>query len=332
MEFPSHKASSSPSRRGVLLGGLGLASTALWGCGGGGSSGDAVAGGGGGGGGGGGTQPTGSLVYRNISTVGVYNFAAQKELRFDPGAQSEIHPGVSVSRSGVVAAARQGSNSDNFVIALFGLDGKFSTSYRVDRALSFQTGAIVFNADASRVAFSVNEPRSAADSTRIERTLIASLPSGNIIARIDGYGEPVWLGTAGELLAVNPQDKTLRLFDASYRDQGRFANFTVNTVFGDYDASADGRYVVYGTGGNEIFAYDRTTAKSWMCAQAPLSSLFSATFSPDGRYLALFATTFAYYTPHVVPFANGVKVTVDSQVHQLKNSLNQCGGRMGWAN
>ena len=332
MEFSSRKASPSPGRRGVLLGGLGLASSTLWGCGGGGSSGEAVGGGGAGGAGGGGALATGSLVYRNNGAVGVYNFAAQKEFQFDPGLQSEIHPGVSVSRSGVIAASRQGSNSDNFVIALFGLDGKFNTSYRVDRALAFQTGAIVFNADGSRVAFSVNEPRSAADSTRIERTLIASLPSGNIIARIDGYGEPVWLGTAGELLAVNPQDKTLRLFDASYRDQGRFANFTVNTVFGDYDASADGRYVVYGTGGNEIFAYDRTTAKSWMCAQAPLSSLFSATFSPDGRYLALFATTFAYYTPHVVPFTNGVKVTVDSQVHQLKNSLNQCGGRMGWAN
>ena len=337
MEFSLRKASPSPSRRVILLSGLGLASTALWGCGGGGSSGDAVAGGGGGGGGGGaggggGTLPTGSLVYRNNSSVGVYNFAAQKEFRFDPGAQSEIHPGVSASRSGVVAATRQGSNSDNFVIALFGLDGKFNTSYRVDRALSFQTGAIMFNADASRVAFSVNEPRSAADSTRIERTLIATLPSGNIIARIDGYGEPVWIGTAGELLVVNPQDKTLRLFDANYRDLGRFGNFTINTVFGDYDASADGRYVAYGNGGNEIFAYDRTTAKSWMCAQAPVSSLFSATFSPDGRSLAVFATTFVYYTPHVVPFANGVKVTVDSAVHELKNSLSQSGGRMGWAN
>lgn len=312
----------SPKRRGLVLGGLAMASATLWGCGGGGSSGS---------GSGGVPQPAGSLVYRNPSVVGVYDFATQKELRFDPGAQPDIHPGVGVSRSGVVAAARQGTNSNDFAIALFGLDGKFNTSYRVNRDLAFQTSATVFNADASRVAFSVNEPRSAADSTRIERTLIASLPSGNIIARIDGYGEPVWIGSAGELLVINPQDKTLRLFDASYRDQGRFGDFAVTGFFGDYDASANGRYVVYGNGTNEIFAYDRTTTKSWMCAQAPVSSLASATFSPDGRSLAVFATTFAYYTPHVLPFADGVKVTVDSQVHELKNSLSQCGQRMGWA-
>ena len=319
----------SPQRRGLVLGGLAMASATLWGCGGGGSSSDPA--GGGAGGGNGAPQPAGSLVYRNPSVVGVYNFATQKELRFDPGAQTDIHPGVGVSRSGVVATARQGTNSNDFAIALFGLDGKFNTSYRVNRDLAFQTSATVFNADASRVAFSVNEPRSAADSTRIERTLIALLPSGNIIARIDGYGEPVWIGTAGELLVINPQDKSLRLFDVNYRDLGRFGNFTVTGFFGDCDASADGRYVAYGNGGNEIFAYDRTTAKSWICAQAPVSSLVSATFSPDGRFLAVFATTFAYYTPHVLPFAAGVKVTVDSQVHELKNSLSLCGQRMGWA-
>ena len=319
----------SPQRRGLVLGGLAMASATLWGCGGGGSSSDPAAGGAGGGGST--LQPAGSLVYRNPSVVGVYNFATQKELQFDPGAQTDIHPGVGVSRSGVVAAARQGTNSNDFAIALFGLDGKFNTSYRVNRDLAFQTSATVFNADASRVAFSVNEPRSAADSTRIERTLIASLPSGNIIARIDGYGEPVWIGSGGELLVRDPQSNALRLFDASYGDQGRFGDFAVIGSIGDYDASADGRYVVYGNGTNEIFAYDRTTAKSWMCAQAPVSSLVSATFSPDGRFLAVFATTFAYYTPHVLPFAAGVKVTVDGQVHELKNSLGLCGQRMGWA-
>ena len=101
---------------------------------------------------------------------------------------------------------------------------------------------------------------------------------------------------------------------------------------GNYDASADGRYVVYGNGGNEIFAYDRTTAKSWMVAQALTSSLVSATMSPDGRFLAVFASTFATYTPHVVPFTDSVRVTVDPDVHALKNALLQCSGRMGWAN
>ena len=320
----------SPTRRGVLLGGLGLASTALWGCGGGGSS-DAVAAGGGGGGGGGGAQPTGSLVYRNGSVVGVYNFAAQKELTFDPGAQPDVKSGVAASRSGVVSSARAGTTSTNFVIALFGLDGKLSTSYRVERDVSFQTSAAVFNADASRLAFSVDEPRSAADATRIARTLIASLPSGNIIARIDGYEEPVWIGSGGELLVSDPQSNALRLFDANYRDQGRFGNFVVSGLVGDYDASADGRYVVYGNGGNEIMAYDRSTSTSWMTAQAPTSSLVSATLAPNGRSLAVFASTFASYTPHVLPFTNGVKVTVDQNVHALKNTLLQCSGRMGWA-
>lgn len=328
MEVVQRKSSPSLTRRGLMLGGVGLASSALWSCGGGGSGGD---GGGGGAGGGGSAQPTGSLVYRNSSVVGVYSFTGQTELRFDPGAQPDVKTGMAASRSGVLAASRAGTTSTNFVIALFGLDGKLSTSYRVERELSFQTSAAVFNADASRIAFSVDEPRSTTDGTRIARTLIAALPSGNIIARIDGYEEPVWLGSGGELLVSNPQDNSLRLFDASFRDQGRFGDFVVSGLVGDYDASADGRYVVYGNGGNEIMAYDRSTATRWMAAQAPTSSLVSATLSPNGSQVALLASTFASYTPHVLPFTNGVKVTVDQNVHALRNTLLQCSGRMGWA-
>ena len=312
-----------PTRRGVVLGSLGLAGATLWGCGGGGDSGA------GGGGGGGGALLSGSLAYRNTGVAAVYGFGVQAETSFDPGLSPFVDPGVGVSRTGLVSVARQGQSNRNFSVAFFGRDGKLSVSYLVEREFSFQTSAAVFNADATRVAFSVDEPASVTDTTRIARTLIASLPDGVIFAAVDGYQEPVWATGTGELIVRNSQTNTLRVFDANLADKGLVAGLVINQLIGGYDVSADGRYLVH-DGGGRILAFDRSNGTSWVAATDGTSSLRSPTVSPDGRFLAMLARDLLNYVPHVVPFAAGSTVAVDSAVHALDNTLADCRGRIGW--
>lgn len=319
-----------PTRRSLLVGGLGLASAALWGCGGGGSS-STDPGSGGGGGGGGGAQPTGSLAYRNTGVVGVYSFSTRTELSFDPGLSPFVDPGMAVSRTGLVTAAREGQTNKNFSIAVFGLDGKLSTSYLVEREFSFQTSAAMFNADATRLAFSVDEPASATNNTRIARTLVFSLPGGTELTALDGYQEPVWAGSTGELIVRDSNTNALRVFDTNLVDKGPLASLVVTQLIGGYNLSADGRYVVYAdASGSRLLAFDRSTGNSWVAATDTTSSLRTPALSPDGRFLAMVARDLLNYVPHVVPFAPGSTVAVDSVVHALDNTLVECRGRIGW--
>lgn len=322
------------TRRRLLQLGLGLAATPLAGCGGG--------GGGGGEGGGapppppGGAAPAGRLVYRNRSAAAVWDFATRRELQFDPGDHPLNDPGVGVSRTGIISSAIQGDN-DGFGFALFDLAGQRTATYDVRRALAFQTGAVVFNADATRIALSVDEPASATDDTRIARTLIASWPDGAILGTVDGYGEPVWVPGTGELVVRHGQTTALRVFDSALNDQGELPGLTTNSRYGGYNLSADGRYVVWSED-NIVRVRDRRDGGGWVAATRQATGTESPCLSPDGRFLAIFALlihpgadgAFSFYGPHVLPFQPGLTVAVDTDLHGLGNTLVSTDGRMGW--
>ncbi len=298
----------------------------------------ACGGGGGGGGDGGGDDGTpgpgpagrsGRLVYRNSGVAAIYNFGTDTELQFDPGVEPFLDPGMAVSRTGLVTSAREGDNA-GFGVAVFGLDGKTVNTYTVPRAFAFQTSAAVYNADASRIAFSVDEPQSSSNNTRIARTLVIELAGGTVVKALDGYSEPMWAGPGGELVARDESSNALRLFDASYNDQGALGGLVISKSVGGYDISADGRYVVYADG-PQLRAYDRNGGAQWVAVEDPTSSPDSPAISPDGRFLAFIAVASINNVPHVVPFASGSTVNVDSAVHALRNTLADCAGRMGWA-
>lgn len=324
--MPSMHTPSRPDRRSALLQLLAL-SAALGGCG----------GGGGGSGDGGGTPPpppsapSGSLVYRNSTAVGVYNFATKTQLQFDAGSQPFPDPGVSTSPGRLISAAREGDATSDFVLAFFSLAGVVDSTYRVSRDGAFQTSAVVFSADGTRFAFSVDEPASASNSTRIARTVVAAWPSGTIVAEIDLHEEPVWAGN--ELLVRDPATLRLRLFNSNLADQGLLGSLQVGQQYGSYCCSADGRLVVYQDNANtlRIVAYDRSTGGSWVAAQDSVSETRSPVLSPDGRHLGMLTRGVFFDLPHVVPFASGSTVNVDSAVHEISAGLVNCGGRIGWA-
>lgn len=274
--------------------------------------------------------PSGSLVYRNSGLVGVYNFATRAEIQFDPGTSPFVDPGVSVSRTGLISAALEGTASADFRLGFYGLNGQPASTYSVTRDLAFQTSAVVFNADGTRIAFSVDEPASANDTTRIARTLVADWPGGSIVAEIDRMDEPVWAGN--ELLLRDPATQRLRLYSSALVDLGLVGSIVVNTLAGGYSASADGRTLVYqdNSSGLRVMAYDRSNGSSWVAAEDNVSALRAPMLSPDGRHLALLTRGVFFDSPHVLPFAAGSTVTVDSAVHELTGGLVNCEGRIGW--
>jgi hypothetical protein len=317
------------TRRTMLRGAVGVAGVALAGCGGGGGgealapvapppSSDPVA--------------SGTLVYRNSGVAALWDCAAGRELEFDPGIAPFVNPGMTVSRAGVVCSALDGDN-DGFAFALFDLAGRRTATYDVRRAYAFQTGAVVFNADASRIALSLDEPTSGTNADRIARTLVASWPSGTVLALIDGVEEPVWAGSTGELVVRDAEDNRLRLFDAALDDRGALGDLTVLGKVGAYELSADGRFVVC-EDATLIRAYDRSTGTRWVAAERDISDVHSPCLSPDGRFLATLtpdatAGEGLTYVPHVLPFAAGATVEVDSARHAL-DTIAECRGRIGW--
>jgi hypothetical protein len=333
----STSASTSPVRmwrRKFLLGSAALISTPLLGCGGGGGGG--ADGGTGGGGGGGGTPPStpaGVLVYRNSSVAAIYNFANRTELQFDPQTAPFVNPGMAVSRNRQITSAIEGDDSTYFDIGIFGVDGRLGTTLRVRRELCTQTSAAVFNADGTRVAFSVNEPASPSGGGRVDRVLVLAMPAGTVVASLQGYEEPIWLGSSGELLVRSPVNQALYVVDANLQGATRLADLSTSEGYGAYDATQDGRYIVYEDASSQgtMRVYDRNGGARWVAATDVNSSLRNPAVSPDGRFLAVVARDLLTARPHIISFAPNTTVAVNSATHALAGSIGELRGRIGWA-
>jgi hypothetical protein len=325
---------STVARRKLLLGaaaGLGLPMIGCGGGGGGGGSDGGSTGGGGSGGGGGAAGLTGYLVYRNSGVAAIYNFATKTELRFDPGTAPFINPGMTASAGKLITAALNGDERTYFDVGIFGLDAKLISTLRMRRELAGQRGAAVFNASGNRLVLSLDEETSPTNTNRIGRVLVLDMPSGKTVATIDGYSEPIWLGTTGELLVRNAEDEKMYVVAADLRTITRLGNLTSSTKLGAYNATADGRYIVYSDNVSEstIYAYDRTSGTSWVAASDRISGLTSPVVSPDGKFMAVYSRVRLATVPHVISFGVNVTVAVDDQ-YALSNTIAECGGRMGW--
>lgn len=320
---------SFATRRGVLsaIAKTALASvggaTALAGCGGGGGGGDD--GGSGGGGGGGSNGPTGLIVAKSINDLSVYNVSNGSVAAY-PASSNSIRVGVGASRAGVVGDVANDSGSGQWEIVL--LDAKTGADIRrivIDRPFALVNSAVAVNADATRIAFSINEPNSESDNTRVDRTLVAELATLNA-TRLEGVTDPVFMGS--ELLVRNGD--RLRVLNANLDDQGDLG-VTVAARIGAASPSSDGRYIAYERE-EQIWVLDRTTNQTWAATSAVLRK-FAPAFSPDGRHLAMLGGSGNAGTyVHVIAFTPNATVAVSESniVRDPTGSAIQASGRIVW--
>jgi hypothetical protein len=312
-----------PSRRTWLAQSVCLvAGASLSACGGGGGSSSSEGGGGGGGGSGG---PTGLIIAKSINDLAVYN-TASRSLTTYPASSSNFRVGIGASRAGVVGDVANDDGGGKWEIVL--LNAKTGADIRriaIDRPFAFANSAVSVNADATRIAFSVNEPTSATIDTRVDRTLVADLATLTA-TRLEGVTEPVFMGS--ELLVRNGE--RLRVLNANLDDQGDLG-ITANNRFGAASPSSDGRYVAYERE-EQIWVLDRTSNQNWAATSAVLSKVGPA-FSPDGRHLAMLgASGNAGIYMHVIAFTPNttVAVTEANIVKSTAGNVIAGAGRIAW--
>lgn len=81
----------------------------------------------------------------------------------------------------------------------------------------------------------------------------------------------------------------------------------------------------------QVMAQDLVSGRRWVAARDELSTVAAPVLSPDGRFLAVQTRGSVFVQPHVLPFAEGATVTVDSAVHALGAAMASPSGRMAWS-
>jgi hypothetical protein len=297
-----------------------LAGASLAACGGGGDSTE------GGGGGGGSTDgPSGLIIAQSRAELQVFN-AATRALTIYPYSASRV--GVGASRAGVIALVVNEDARVSWDILL--LNAKTGVEIRritIARPFALANSAVSVNIDATRIAFSVNEPNSSTDDTRVDRTFVADVATATA-ARIEGVTQPVFMGS--ELLVRSGE--RLRVLNANLDDQGDLG-VTATDRFGAAIPSSDGRYVAYKRE-DKIWVLDRTVSQTWEATSVG-SRKFAPVFSPDSRHLAMLSgadSPGAGVFVHVAPFVPNTTVTVTEE-QSIKTSAGVAvlgSGRIAW--
>jgi hypothetical protein len=336
-----HRSSSSPlqitdtSAQGTLLlqptRRRWLSSAAAWltvasvsACGGGG--GDGNEGGGDGGGGSEGSGPTGLIVVKSIDVIEVHN-ASSRESKVYASSSTGLRLGVAGSRNGVIGDVSDEDSRGSWKIRL--LDAKTGAvrqTLAIARELATATSPVSVNADATRIAFSVNEPTSPSDNTRVDRSFVGDLAT-LALTRVEGASDPVFVGS--ELMVR--RGERLHLLNVNLEDQ-RDLGVTVSDRLAAAAVSGDGRYIAYDRD-EQVWVLDRQTNRTWEATGG--RSTRSATFSPDGRYMALLrgGSTAGVYV-HVIPFTPDTKVEVTdaNMVMTAAGELVAASGGIAWVN
>ncbi len=253
--------------------------------------------------------------------------AANRALTIYPLPSSNLRVGVGGSRAGVIGLVVNEDARVSWEILL--LNAKTGAEVRriaIERPFALANSPVSVNADATRIAFSVNEPNSETDDTRVDRTLVADLATLNA-TRLEGVTDPVFMGS--ELLVRNGE--RLRVLNANLDDQGDLGVPTANRI-GGASPSSDGRYIAYERA-DQIWVLDRQNGQTWQATDA-VQRRFGPAFSPDGRYLAMLGgsapglSVFAY----VIPFVPNTTAAVgEAQSVQTPAGVSvQGSGRIAW--
>ncbi len=296
-------------------------------CGGGGGDGDGS--GGGGGGGGSADGPSGLIIAQSTAELQVFN-AATRALTIYSVLSSRLSVGVGASRAGVIGLVVNEDPRVSWEVLL--LDAKTGAEIRrvtIERAFASATSAVSVNADASRIAFSINEPTSDSIDARVDRTLVVDLATLTA-TRIEGVTDPVFMGS--ELLVRSGE--RLRVLDANLDDQGDLG-VPVADRSNSASPSSSGRYIAYERAGDQIWVLDRQSGQTWQATDGILGK-YGAVFSPDDRYLAMKGTVAAAFGTFVfvIPFVpNTTTTVVEAQSIETPAGVSVLGiGAIAWVN
>jgi hypothetical protein len=291
------------------------------------------------GGGGGVNLPSGGyIVVEDGSSLAVIDLATKLAVTV-PSPSTNFDPGLGVSRNGLIADVNSDFGGGDWRIDIRSLDLNIVNSYAAGSQvlLSSSTSAAALNVDATRIAYSVNEMASEIDDTRIDRTYVYELATGNLLATFDEMSEPVFIDN-GELLMRNTDDQ-LQVTDAGLGVPVALPLFVAPT-FGAFSASPDGRYIAYedSTGlHSQITVFDRTTGNSWIATSTPILRCVTPVFSPDGKWLAfLLGGSSAGTWLHIIPFEAGATTIIEeygaTEFHISTGDAVWVSSRYGWSN
>jgi hypothetical protein len=311
---------------------------ALYACGGSGGGGDGYDGDPSPPGGGGTDVPGGHLVIENSDSLAVIDLAT-KEVTTAPPPSTNFDPGLGVSRNGRIADVNSDFGDGEWQIDIRTLDLNIVSTYGAGSQvlLSSSTSAAALNVDATRLAYSVNEMASDIDDTRIDRTYVYDLSTGNLLATFDGMSEPVFIDN-GELLMRNA-DEQLHVTNAALGTPEALP-IHVAPTYGAFSASPDGRYIAYedlpGLT-SQITVFDRDTSDSWQATSTQILRCITPVFSPDGKWLAfLLGGSSAGTWVHIIAFEAGVTTPIeeygDTELHISTGEAVWADSRYGWAN
>lgn len=247
----------------------------------------------------------------------------------DPGLKLFTDSGIGAQRGGNRFTVQQ-RTAVGWDIVLFDKGAVERDRLALRREWAISSSVATISPDGTKLAFSISEPRSASDKTYIERTLIVRVSDGAILATVDGYAKPVWLGAAGAFVAYHEKTLALHRFDAQGANQGAIGNLVVEDTRASYDASPDGRFIAYMVEGVVRLRDIQTGADRRLVQSNNGLHLDAPLFSPDGRGLAVLDVATVTLTPYVLEIPATGSVTLSEANRMSQDTIAEIYGRMGW--
>jgi hypothetical protein len=307
-------------RRRLLMAAAGVASLAML---------PACGGGGGGDPGPSPTPPTGTLVYRNSSQIGIWTFASDSERVIAPGTKTFPDPGIGSQRGGGVFTFLQ-DRQVGWDVVLMDRTGVEQDRFEVRNEFAVPGSVASLSPDGTRLLFGISDHRSSSDTTYVDRVLLARLRDGVVLSAIDGYVYPSFFGTDGGFVAVNAQTLALHRFSAQGTPLGAIPTLTIEETRASYDASPDGRSIAYVADGIVRLRDVQTGADRQLVQSNNGLHLDAPVFSPDGRGLAVMDKSIVTLVAYVVEIPASGSVTLNEGMRIGDQDVVELYGHMGW--
>jgi len=274
-------------------------------------------------------SPTGTLVYRNSSQIGIWDFASDRERVIAPGSKTFPDPGIGAQRGGALFTFLQDQRV-GWDIVLVDRSGVERDRFEIRNEYAIPGSVASLSPDGTRVLFGMSDHRSSSDSTYVDRVLLARLSDGMVLSAIDGYMHPSFFGTDGGFVAVNARTLALHRFSAQGTPLGAIPTLSIEETRASYDASPDGRSIAYVADGIVRLRDVATGADRQLVRSNNGLHIDSPLFSPDGRGLAVMDKSITSLVAYVVEIPASGSVTLNEGMRIGDQDVVELYGHMGW--